>query len=221
MEIYKKLLQARDLIKKSKVEKEGLNKFSGYKYFSPSQISILVHDAMMQVGLIHIYQMIRDENGMTANLEIINIEKSEERILFTIPTSIPDIKATNEAQKLGGAITYSERYLLMIAFDIVDNSLDFDTTENTEKLAKKEKTEQIKTDLKAGIIEEITEKFKFEKWNGEFLPDKKINYAGKIYTCSDKALGQLNDFVEMQSDKMFREQQNQSDLDFLDNMRKF
>ena len=51
-------------------------------------------------------------------------------------SAIPDITATNAAQQLGGCMTYTERYLKMTAFGIVDNSLDPDTTENTESTVK-------------------------------------------------------------------------------------
>ena len=48
-------------------------------------------------------------------------------------SAIPEIKATNIAQQLGGCVTYTERYLKMSLFGITDNQLDFDTTENTKK----------------------------------------------------------------------------------------
>jgi hypothetical protein len=61
-------------------------------------------------------------------------------VKFSIATEIPEIKATNVAQQLGGAVTYSERYLLMIAYDIKDNNLDFDSQKPKEE--KREKTEK-------------------------------------------------------------------------------
>jgi hypothetical protein len=48
-------------------------------------------------------------------------------------SDIPSIKATNIAQQLGGAMTYTKRYLLMNTFNITDNNLDHDTTQNTQK----------------------------------------------------------------------------------------
>ena len=42
-------------------------------------------------------------------------------------SAIPDIKAANISQQLGSAVTYTERYLKMSVFGIVDNNLDFDS----------------------------------------------------------------------------------------------
>ena len=50
-------------------------------------------------------------------------------------SAIPEIKATNVAQQLGGCSTYTERYMKQSMFGITDNQLDFDTTENTKKQA--------------------------------------------------------------------------------------
>jgi hypothetical protein len=192
MEIYSKLQQARDFIKNSPVKKEGKNTYSGYEYFTPSQISKLVHDACQDTGLIHLYRLERNELGFTARLSIINTDKPEEGINFEIPTSIPEIKATNEAQKLGGAVTYSQRYLLMIAFDIVDNSLDFDTTENTIKTVKPAAQ---KVDKKTKTIPEIKDFQKFcDGWDGE-LNGYEVNWKGEVWTLSEKAKEQLETFM--------------------------
>jgi hypothetical protein len=196
MEIYRKLLEARDLIKKSPLKKEGKNTFSGYEYFKPSQISQLAHEAEMKTGLVHLYSMERNDAGYVANLMLFNIEKPEEHLLFTIPTSMPDIKATNEAQKLGGAVTYSERYLLMIAFDIVDNSLDFDTTENSEKQEKKE------PELK---LPEINDNF-WKVWNKEILPGNMIEIKGKKYKANDKQIAQCTDYLH-KLEELWQEEQ--------------
>jgi hypothetical protein len=193
MEIYSKLQQARDFIKNSPVKKEGKNSFSNYGYFTPSQISKLVHDACQETGLIPIYNLRRNKLGYTATLVIINTSKPDESIIFQIPTSIPEIKATNEAQKLGGAVTYSQRYLLMIAFDIVDNSLDFDTTENTVKASKPAAQ---KVDKKTKTIPEIKDFQKFcDGWDGE-LNGYEVNWKGEVWTLSEKSKEQLETFMQ-------------------------
>jgi len=192
MEIYNKLQQARDFIKNSPVKKEGKNTYSGYEYFTPSQISKLVHDACQKTGLIHTYNLKRKKLGYTASLIIVNTSKPDEVVFFDIPTSIPEIKATNEAQKLGGAVTYSQRYLLMIAFDIVDNSLDFDTTENTIKTVKPAAQ---KVDKKTKTIPEIKDFQKFcDGWDGE-LNGYEVNWKGEVWSLSEKAKEQLETFM--------------------------
>jgi len=212
MEIYSKLQQARDFIKSSPVKKEGKNTYSGYEYFTPSQISKLVHDACQLTGLIHIYRLERNELGFTARLTILNTSKPEEGINFEIPTSMPEIKATNEAQKLGGAVTYSQRYLLMIAFDIVDNSLDFDTTENTIKTVKPAPQ---KVDKKSKTIPEIKDFQKFcDGWDGE-LSGYEVNWKGEVWNLSEKAKEQLEIFMHDQFERVETIKRQVADEKFL------
>lgn len=215
MEIYKKLQAARAKIKESPVKKEGKNTYSGYEYFTPSQISRMVHEVCMEFGLIHIYRLEKNSEGYLASLYVVNIEDYEDSINFVIPTSIPEIKATNSAQQLGGAVTYSERYLLMIAFDIVDNNLDFDTTENTEKTAKSVDTRsKVWRKIKETTpeIPEITNKFDFSKWDKTFDYNGRITYNGKQYFLSEKARAQLDEWIEEQMEAEYFEQQRKQDI---------
>jgi hypothetical protein len=153
-ETVKKLNDARQLIKQSKVEKQGWNEFSKYKYFTPEQISQLVNDACVSVGLFHKFDLVRTELGLTARLEIFDIEgNDEDSIQFQIATEIPAIKATNVAQQLGGCVTYSERYLLQIAFDIKDNNLDFDSKNNKPSQTKNKPVLNPESDKWADAIE--------------------------------------------------------------------
>jgi hypothetical protein len=66
------------------------------------------------------------------SLKVIDIE-TEKFLEFEMPTKIPEITATNEAQKLGGTVTICKRQLKTTAFGIAENGLDPDTTENTEE----------------------------------------------------------------------------------------
>jgi hypothetical protein len=201
MEIYEKLLTARNLIKETKVKKEGKNTFSNYEYFTPSQISLLCHDACTKMKLLSVYSLKKHDSGYIATLTIYDAEKPEKSIIFEIPTSIPEIKATNEAQKLGGAVTYSHRYLLMLAFDIVDNSLDFDSTENTEKQAKKqpEKKEIIKP------LPPITDNF-YKVWNKEIELDNTVILKGVKYQLSDDQLKQCTVYLQQLEELYYDEQ---------------
>jgi hypothetical protein len=187
MNIYEKLLKARDLIKTTKVKKEGKNTYSGYEYFTPSQISQLVHSVCIELNLIFLFKLENSEFGYMAKLYLCDVQEPEKGINWQIPTAIPEIKATNAAQQLGGAVTYSERYLLMIAFDIVDNSLDFDTTENTKKTVEKED--------KIQIITGLTDKF-FDNFNGEILPGNIVELKGRKFKLSDEANKQLRDYLD-------------------------
>jgi hypothetical protein len=129
MEIYKKLAAARGVIKAMPVKKAGKNTY--FTYFTPEQIGAMVYEAERHAGLIHLFNLEREGADIVGRLQIIDIETCE-NITFTQVTAIPAITATNAAQQIGGAVTYTKRYMLMTAYDIADNSLDFDARDNSE-----------------------------------------------------------------------------------------
>ncbi len=133
--VLKKLADAKQVIRNTEVKKRGKNTFSNYEYFLPSQITELVQDACSKNGLVTMFGTQRDENrDIFATLTVADIE-SGESLVFSQVTAIPEIKATNLAQQLGGLNTYSSRYLMMFAFDITEDGLDFDSTANTKAQA--------------------------------------------------------------------------------------
>lgn len=143
MEIVKQIAEAKKLIRETKMKKEGKNTYSNYEYFTPSQVEKLVSDACEKSNLITMFELKRNDLGVYGVLTIYSL-KSDEKLSFEMATAIPEIKATNIAQQLGGCVTYTERYLKQSVFGITDNSLDFDTTENTKKQNEKpiEKTKE-------------------------------------------------------------------------------
>jgi len=147
METYAKISEAIAMIKKKDLKKQGRNKFSGYDYYTPAQVSELTTWACHEVKLLPKFDLIRSKKGIVGRLSIYDLEAKylTGPVVYEMAGAIPDIKATNVAQQLGGAMTYAKRYLLMNAFDITDNNLDFDTTENTKKV------------VESSIIDEVTE----------------------------------------------------------------
>lgn len=130
--LYSKLAKAKQHIKTNPTKKAGRNKFSNYDYFTPEQVELLVFEACQDAKLITIFNLKRNEFGEYGELTVADIE-SEESLVVTMATAIPEIKATNVSQQIGGCMTYTERYLKMSTFGITENSLDPDTTENTKK----------------------------------------------------------------------------------------
>ena len=133
MNIYQKLAAARKAIKATKMKKEGYNKYSEYYYFKPEQIEELVFNVCVENGLDTKFDLKRNELGEVGYLTITDIDNPDQQLVYEMATAIPAIKATNIAQQLGGCATYTERYLKQTAFGIVDNSLDFDAKDNTDK----------------------------------------------------------------------------------------
>jgi len=141
MKILKKIAKAKEQIKSESIKKDGKNTFSKYAYFTPDQVERMVFNACQSNGLLTMFNLNRDQFGEVGTLTIYDIN-SDEKIEYNMATAIPSIKATNVAQQLGGCVTYTERYLKMSAFGIVENSLDFDDKDNSKK---PETKKQVKT----------------------------------------------------------------------------
>tara|TARA_R110000868_G_scaffold195271_1_gene440933 strand:- start:155 stop:733 length:579 start_codon:yes stop_codon:yes gene_type:complete len=127
MKLIEKISAAKKEIKESKLKKEGTNKFSNYDYFTPSQIEFLVQQVCQSQKMLTKFDLIRDSLGVFGVLTIFDTE-TEDKLEYTMASAIPEIKATNISQQLGGCMTYTERYLKTSAFGITDNNLDFDNS---------------------------------------------------------------------------------------------
>lgn len=195
MKTLKKLQQARQKIKEIDIKKLGRNTYSNYDYFTPEQISDMVSKVNSELDLFHKYDLVREQYGLMARLEIFDLD-SEDSVKFQMATEIPVIKATNVAQQLGGCVTYSERYLLQVAYDIKDNNLDFDTDKPANKKEDKPAANQlpwlnpkddgndnpkwvaaIKYLYEGGTIDGIKMKYKIGKANEDKLTKEAKNYT--------------------------------------------
>jgi hypothetical protein len=165
METLKKLNKAIELIKGKNLKKKGKNTFSKYDYYTPDQVSELVIGACHEIKLFPKFDLKRNELGIMGVLSIYDIESDESPVVFEMASDIPSIKATNVSQQLGGAMTYTKRYLLMNAFDIADNNLDFDTTENTKKAQSQPKHESLSKSLVNRVKDCITVAEVTTLWN--------------------------------------------------------
>ena len=171
--ILEKMFMAKKMIAETKEKKLGKNSYSNYDYFTPEQVKKLVDTACFELKILTQYYI----KDMIAYLDIYDIE-SQENLQYSIPVEIPEIKATNGMQRIGGVVTYSERYLKMTAFGIVDNNLEFDTTENTIKTAKKlpellpntDSWQKVISAINNGYtIEDIEKKYYINKTNKKLL----------------------------------------------------
>lgn len=178
--ILNKLATAKETIAKTEVKKSWRNDYSKYYYFTPEQVNKLVQDVCQELKLFTKFDLIRDEHWIEWQLTIYDLE-SDENIVFIGATAIPEIKATNVAQQIWWCMTYTERYLKMTAFWIADNSLDFDTTENTKKTVK----EQSKSE-KGSEAKPTEEKPRFNKPELEKL-SQKTEYLKK-FESSEKLI---------------------------------
>ena len=190
-ELLKKLAAAKAEIKSTKLKKEGKNTYSNYEYFTPSQIEFLVATACHNNNLLTSFDLIRNDLGVYGRLTIYDLE-SGEKLTTEMASAIPEIKATNIAQQLGGCVTYTERYLKMSLFGITDNQLDFDTTENTKK--QNEPKPATKAPEQAKVIDTRKIVFDYLANNAEALSYYKKQH---LFTTIDELTdGQIKEIYE-------------------------
>lgn len=116
MNVYEKMSNAVDEFHKIEIKKTGKNKFAGYEYFELADfikpiLSVLKANKLLAV------QTFTNE---VATLRIVNIEATDEFIEYTSPMSTASLKGCHEVQNLGAVQTYLRRYLLVVAFNIIE-----------------------------------------------------------------------------------------------------
>lgn len=168
--VFTKILAARKIIKEAPIKRAGRNKYSEYDYFTPDQITSLVDLACQEMGLVHLFSLMEDEIGIYGQLTIVDAGTGD-NVVSIMRTKMPSIKATNETQQMGGCSTYTKRYMLMDAFDISDNTLDFDSHDNRPKekaeaegntkalTSKKKLKNPVKEAVVSTVNEEIIDKY--------------------------------------------------------------
>lgn len=176
--IINSLAKAKSKIATIKVSKDWENDYSHYQYFTPEQVNILVQKVCDEFKLLTKFDLIRNEYWMYWTLTIYDLE-SWESLVFEWASELPDIKATVSSQRYGWLMTYLERYLKMTAFWICDNSLDFDTTENTKKVAEKKSEINVSKDWPFPVANDLPRFNKDEleqlKGNTDWVKDHKTS----------------------------------------------
>ena len=115
--VYQKLLEARVKFLESNAKKSGKNRHLTFKYFELDDIVPTATKIFEEVGLLHLVSFENDK----AYMQIVNIENPEESVFFYAPVvTLAENKGTNAVQAFGATMTYSRRYLYMLALDICE-----------------------------------------------------------------------------------------------------
>jgi hypothetical protein len=117
MNVYQKLNEARAKFHTSKLKKSGHNKFANYYYFELGDFIIPALEIFNELGLTSVISFGKEQ----AVMEIVNIEKPEEKVVITSPMSTAALKGCHEVQNLGAVQTYLRRYLWVAALEIVEH----------------------------------------------------------------------------------------------------
>ena len=129
MKVYKKLIDARNMLAFEELTKSGHNKFAGYKYFELGDFLPTVQEIFQKVGLVDVISFTAD----TATMTIFDVEDGSS-IVFTSPMGSASLKGCHEVQNIGAVETYQRRYLYTTAMAIVESdALDATTAKEEPK----------------------------------------------------------------------------------------
>lgn len=166
MNIYQKLIEARKAWLKLGIKPSGINTIQEFEYYELSDIVPAITDIFKTLGLVGLFNTEGDEFGIIMTLTIINTDKPDEQIMHAVP--LRDLepiinkagkKVTNDLQTLGAALTYTRRYLYMLALDIVaQDEVDSVNALNPKEERKTEKREMPKTETeRKEIAKDLTD----------------------------------------------------------------
>ena len=123
MVVYKKLADARRMMRSRTLKKSGHNKFAGYNYF---ELGDFLHPALEifdELGLISIVSFTKEQ----AELCIVDTVGGGE-IVFTCPFGSAALKGCHEVQNMGACQTYNRRYLYTLALELLEHDALDSTT---------------------------------------------------------------------------------------------
>jgi len=100
------------------IKKSGANDYSKYKYFELGDILPVLTPALQEERLFMKTEFSATEQ--IAKLIVIDIDEPESQIDFETKFAECNLRGAHEIQNLGAAQTYTRRYLIITAFDIVE-----------------------------------------------------------------------------------------------------
>ncbi len=122
LNVWAKLLKARQMFLEASVKKSGINRHLEFKYFELEDIVPVATSIGNELGLLFLTTFETEYAQMT----VVNTDNPEQTIVFKSPMKELDSiesktggRITNAMQNLGSAETYQRRYLYMTALDIV------------------------------------------------------------------------------------------------------
>ena len=123
--VHKKLMAARIRLQGTKLQKSGLNKFAGYKYFELGDFLPEIQNIFNDLGLCGVVSY----DVAYATLAITDTDDGTV-IVIASPMAGAELKGAHPIQNLGAVQTYQRRYLWMTAMEIVEHdAIDSSKTE--------------------------------------------------------------------------------------------
>ena len=133
MTVYKKLIDARNLLQTKQLTKSGHNKFAGYKYFELGDFLPAVQAIFKEVGLVDVISF----DAELATMMLYDVDGSG-CVVFTSPMGSAALKGCHEVQNIGAVETYQRRYLYTTALAISEHDALDATMGDVEPVKKAE-----------------------------------------------------------------------------------
>ena len=133
MTVYKKLIDARNLLQTKQLTKSGHNKFAGYKYFELGDFLPAVQAIFKEVGLVDVISF----DAELATMMLYDVDGSG-CVAFTSPMGSAALKGCHEVQNIGAVETYQRRYLYTTALAISEHDALDATMGDVEPVKKAE-----------------------------------------------------------------------------------
>ncbi len=140
--VYQKIQKTRASLVKLNLKKTGKNDYSKYTYYELGDFLPALNTLMDEIGLMTRFVIwpAKGKQKERALLELINTDKPEEKVSFISETAEVNIGRKKDGsggadpiQNLGGKITYMRRYMLMVAFEIVESDYVEDSKSKAPK----------------------------------------------------------------------------------------
>ena len=183
MNIYQKLNEARYALKQKTLKGSGKNDYAGFTYIQLDDILPEITKLEHTFG----YMTLITFTNECATARVVNLDKTDESIVFTSPMSTASLKGCHEVQNLGAVETYLRRYLYMTIYEIVEQDVLDKTAgegENKGKKAVEQKqastTSVAKDNAKETAINTVMPMGKYQGYKlGEINPDYLNWYLNK------------------------------------------
>jgi len=125
LNVYRKLSLARQKFHALELKKSGRNTFANYSYFELGDFLLPALAIFDEIGLGTTPVTF---DGEFARMDIVDLDKPEDRIELCSPMGSAALKGCHEVQNIGAVETYQRRYLWVNALEIVEHdALDAST----------------------------------------------------------------------------------------------
>ena len=173
MNLYQKLNTARLKLQNTELKKSGRNTHLKFDYFELQDFLPTINKLNEELGICTNFNLCEG----VANLTLINTEKPEEVLVFSIMTAQAKLQGgASPIQEIGSLITYCRRYLYIISYEISENDILDGQIGSLQPTTTKPNTNPTtpKNDPVSSVIEEKHRKALYATYKAKGLTDEEF-----------------------------------------------